>query len=202
MFAACLARVLTADTRHLNVDRELLAACAAFRRVATAHDRKASLRELAPGAAEVTIAAADADRLAEIYARTPQPKAVRVRGRLDSVSVSGPTGQLLLDDGSHVCFRGDALDIADLRDLLGADVAVSGMARFRPDNDLLYIDAAVFAASTEGDRVFSVRPTGRAELPAPVSADTEEKVGVAAFFGTWPGDESLDDLLHGLDQLR
>jgi hypothetical protein len=146
-----------------------------------------------------------AARAIELGQRTPPPRQVRVIGRLDMIRHSTRTFEMLLDGAKPV--RGvlqnnEYMDA--LRDLLGKSILVVGKAVYRPSGSLLRIDAQ---AVSPGDG----RPSLFAKIPLPIERRPAllrqrpalpAKEGVADFFGTWPGEETDQDLLEMLKDLR
>jgi hypothetical protein len=128
-------------------------------------------------------------RLAE---ETPAARATRVRGVLDTVTVSTRSVVVRLDGGRVLRGVAGAVPVEQLRDLLGEDVVVEGTTSFRPSGDPLRIEIDHVARATDQDRVWARWP--RIE-PSPAqirAADTGG--GLASVFGSWPGDETDEEL--------
>jgi hypothetical protein len=80
-----------------------------------------------------------------------------------------------------------------LRDYFGKPVLVLGRAVYRPSGRLLRIDAVALEDGAGAPALFSkVPPAQTARPPSPGRLKLSEtgRRGVAAFFGTWPGDET------------
>jgi hypothetical protein len=133
---------------------------------------------------------------------TPGPKAVRVTGTLDTISATKSDVVLTLADGTAVAARLDAHDNEQLKTLFGSRVVVSGMAQFRPSGKLLVIDVEHLGPARDGDVVFESAPKATAGRPSASLLPQDETSGVSAFFGTWPGDESDEELLDALEAIR
>jgi hypothetical protein len=134
--------------------------------------------------------------------QTPAPRPVRVVGKLDMVRHSTRSFGLLLADGQEV--RGILHDGDPdlLQQYFGKEITIFGKAVYRPSGTLLRIDAQEILDTVEGRSAFSIVPpalTHRAKLDRKVQT---AKNGVAAFFGSWPGDETDDELLAALGELR
>ena len=58
--------------------------------------------------------------------------------------------------------------------------------------------------ATKGDTLWEQPPAPRPVKTAPVAQlqPQDETSGVAAFFGTWPGEESDEELLAALSEIR
>ena len=134
--------------------------------------------------------------------RTPSPRQVRVVGKLDMVRHSTRSFGLLLQDGEEVRGVLQDEDPLLLQRHFGQEITVLGRAVYRPSGSLLRIDAQEILDTTEGKRAFSLVPKAlgkeiRLERKAQTAA-----TGVAALFGTWPGEETDRDLLAALRELR
>ena len=69
---------------------------------------------------------------------------------------------------------------------------------------LLVADAEHIGPTTEADALWEAPPTPRPARDSPVARllPQDEGSGVAAFFGTWPGEESDPELFAALAELR
>ena len=83
----------------------------------------------------------------------------------------------------------------------GSRAVVSGVAQFRPSGKLLVIDVEHLGPARDGDAVFESAPKA---VTRPVASPLlqDESAGVSAFFGTWPGVESDEELLGALEAIR
>lgn len=142
-------------------------------------------------------------RFAALRTRTPQPQECRVVGKLEAIRHSTHAFMLVLDDGTKV--RGIAAPEQDekLKGHWGERVLVLGQAVFRPSMDLLRVDAREIEAAEERDDVWSFAPKPlfpEAELKA--CTQPQSKSGVRSTFGKWPGDETDEQILEALRNLR
>lgn len=109
---------------------------------------------------------------------------------------------LVLFDGQEV--RG-VLNDGDpelLQQYFGREITIFGKAVYRPSGSLLRIDAQEILDTVEGRSAFSVVPPALTHRPRPDRKNQNSKNGVSAFFGTWPGDETDEELLAALGELR
>jgi hypothetical protein len=138
-----------------------------------------------------------------LRSRTPQPQECRVTGKLEAIRHSTHAFVLLLDDGSMV--RGIAPPEQDenLKGYWGKRVLVLGQAIFRPSMDLLRVEAREVQAAEERDKVWSFVPKPlfpEAELKT--FSQLQSKSGIRSTFGGWPGDETDEQILAALRNLR
>jgi hypothetical protein len=142
---------------------------------------------------------------ANLVTLTPPPRQVRIVGKLDMIRHSTRSFGLTLDSGEEVHGVLKSEDsIHDLREFFGQAVLALGQAVYRPSGRLLRIDAVAVEPAVNLPSLWS-------KVPAPQSAKpprTRERLGagqkhgVAAFFGTWPGDETADELAAAVRSLR
>lgn len=132
----------------------------------------------------------------------PLPRQVRVVGKLDMVRHSTRSFGLMLDDGNEI--RGVLVDGTSdmLQHHFGKEITVLGKAIYRPSGTLLRIDACEILPIAEGRQAFSKMPPSPKQIRRPERRLQSPKGGVAAFFGSWPGEESDRELLEALEEIR
>lgn len=152
--------------------------------------------------AGVPLTAETLARAASLRETTPKPKRVRVVGTLDMIRVSRQMLGLRLDGGEEVRGVLVAESVVNLRDLLERRVAVLGKAIFRPSGRLLRIDIEGVEPGDGLSDFWSRVPKPDLALSRGTRTRTTEGLpGVSGFFGTWPGDESEEELLAALRAL-
>jgi len=203
-FGTVLTSALREDREGLLADRPLLEACARLARAPGRGFRSVTLGGIAGAGEPVELSSADVDKIELLRDETPAPRAVRVTGTLDTISVTKTDVVLRLADGTAVAARVERHDPEELRGLFAKRVVVAGFAQYRPSGKLLVIDAEHIGLATEGDALWEQPPAPRPVKTAPVAQlqPQDETSGVAAFFGTWPGEESDEELLAALSEIR
>jgi len=181
----------------------MLDACVRFVRAAVDPFDGVRLEEVDQGNS-IEVRAADAARLEHMRDETPRPRAVRVVGVLDTICPERNGILLKLQDGTLFPGRIGATDPEALPGLLGARVAIEGMAFSRPSGQLSTVDVDYLGPAREhGDELFEQAPGPfGGPLPASRPVPQDERSGVAAMFGTWPGDETDEELLAALAEVR
>jgi len=132
---------------------------------------------------------------------TPAPHAVRVTGILDTISATRSDIVLTLSNGDKITARIEDHDPAKLKSLFGSRVVLSGMARFRPTGRVLAIDVEHISEARDADALFDTLPVASQSLTVVVGVAQDEGSGVSALFGTWPGEETEEDLLTALEAI-
>jgi hypothetical protein len=156
----------------------------------------------APGVVDLGVV----ERAEQLRLQTPEPRAVRVAGRVDMIRASTESFSIVLDDGMEVrgTLADDSLGIEDLKRYFHQRVLVHGRAIYRPSGRLLRLDAEALEDGNGAPDLWSRVPEpmlSRVVLE-PQAGGPAAKKGVTAFFGTWPGDESEEELLEALAELR
>ena len=133
------------------------------------------------------------------------PKAFVVSGRLDEIKYGGNRGfRLWLPEARHLPGRlhPDFLDIEALRPLWGKRVTVEGTLHFRANGLPRFIQARRVSRFTEGDDCFEEMPAMDIPGSQGLTSAQERQARSSNFmelWGSWPGDEPIDELLAQLD---
>lgn len=134
--------------------------------------------------------------------RIPAERQVRVVGKVDMVRYSTRSMGLRLDDGSEVRCAVVNEELSELREFLNKEVTVLGKAIYRPSGSVLRLDVEQILETTVGRGQFSQVPLSMEIRPKVERRAQTAKTGVAAVFGTWPGEETDAELLAALTELR
>ena len=134
----------------------------------------------------------------------PPPQPVRVAGILDTISASQPEILLRLKDDTLVPGHLHHHDPEELRALFATPVVISGLARFDQDRRLVRVDVEYIGSAREADAMWEKLPVPRPGRGDPVfrPEPQDEHTGVNAIFGIWPGDETEEELLEALKDVR
>ncbi|MFN9695052.1 MAG: hypothetical protein ACK550_14845 [Synechococcaceae cyanobacterium] len=203
LFAAVLREIQQGDGSTLNADRALLEGCLRFARVPVGSFSGISLGPIDGEGPPVTLKASDIPFIEALVQQTPLPQALRFTAKLDTISSTRPSVTLLSDDGEKILARlPGSVSTEELRTLFGQRVMVAGIGHYRPSGRVQQIAISQIHLAAAEDELFSETPRawGSTPLFAPVSQETGS--GVANFFGTWPGEESDEDLTAALSAIR
>ena len=198
LFGQILSSVVDGDVDDVLADRALLDACVNFASISGGGFAGVRLDGLRSRADALIITPAHVAKFEAIRDETPVPQAVRLTGKLDTISASRSNVMLTLTDGTQVAARVEEHDPATLRDLFDTRVVVSGIAHYHPSGRIRLLIVESIAEASAGDRLFETIPTPQRSRAvfAPVIQDSS--TGASALFGTWPGDESDEELLQAL----
>lgn len=144
-------------------------------------------------------------RAQQLTVQTPASRQIRVSGRLDMIRHSTRTFEMLLEDVKPV--RGvleNADELGRLSSLLGKPITVVGKAIYRPSGSVLRIDAQGVDAGAAESKLFSrIPPPLLRHVPtARIRPGDKYKNWMDAFFGSWPGEETDEELLAMLREVR
>lgn len=195
-----LKEVLSAPRDQIQVDRGLLEIFADLGEAVGKEFRGIEIYSDKEGeGAVVTFTREDVLKIKSLRDNTPEERAVRLVGRLETISAQKPVVTVVLDDGTHVRANLGAHEPEHLRNLFDKEVAVSGVGHFRPDGRVSVLDIDFIEAARPSDDIF--RSVLHTQLAGEVVQflPQDEKTGVAAFFGSWPGDETDEEFFRALE---
>jgi hypothetical protein len=150
----------------------------------------------------VTLDSAVIENARKLNAQTPLPRQIRIVGRLDMVRYSTRSFGLVLERGDEVRGVLQEGDSALLQRYFGREITVFGKAIYRPSGSLLRIDAQEILDTTEGRQAFSSIPEALVRFHRNERKHQIPRNGVSAFFASWPGEETDEELLAALGELR
>jgi hypothetical protein len=190
VFADALSAALSEKRESVFADGPLLELFARFSRSSSAG------LELARSNGEVlSLRPADVAVLEHLLHVTPGNRAVRVVGDLKPESTPGMATLVVPNcDSVRVRFTGLVP--------LSARTVVSGIGHFGPSGACFLVDAEYIGSAVPGDELFEEVPRSHPWDFIPPSIPQDALTGVKAFFGTWPGDETDEELLAALKAIR
>jgi len=159
---------------------------------------------LSKGRAAPPISRQFIDTLRDMIRATPAPRRVRVHGTLDMVRCSDRSFEVVTYAKERLRAAWTPADLAPLKEYLNRAVLIEGQALFRPSGTVLRVDADAIRPALREDAFFSNLPRPAAEaapLPINVARKTAAHNGYEGIAGTWPGDESIGELLDTLQEL-
>ncbi len=137
-----------------------------------------------------------------LSSRIPEARQIRVVGRVDMVRHSTRSMGLRLDDQSEVRCAVVNEDIEDLGTYLNKEITILGKAIYRPSGSVLRLDVEQILDTTIGREQFSTISPSLQAIKRPERKAQTVRSGVSAVFGSWPGEESDEELLSALAELR
>lgn len=133
----------------------------------------------------------------------PESKKVIVNGQLDEMKVSKGKLGLQTDHGFVNLIAHEINVINGILEFMGKEVTISGMAHFKPNGQLSFIDIHEFGPPNSTDKFFSKQPnsmTANQQLMFEIKA-SRKRTSLREILGKWPGDETdeeFKELLKGV----
>jgi hypothetical protein len=192
VFVEALDDALTNNANSDRYDDGLIETFTAFGRVL---DHDVNSFELRNGATR-RIERESVESLKQLRRSIPSDQRVRIAGKLEMLKHSSRIFSVELPTAEVRGVLASDADVAAYGRLLGQEVIVSGVAKFRPSGRVLRVEADQIVPAS-GD-------TGlRKEVPRPLFGDLDTRSlrvpqgprsGISALLGQWPGDESDEEL--------
>jgi hypothetical protein len=206
LFAAAIDDVRARSTDSNRYDLGMLRSIRRYR----ALFRKDALTRIAlPDVARRTPAQLDSNVLAiaqELVAVTPEPRRVRVAGRLDLMGASQGVLKLHVEAGAVITalWQGEEPIEELAAQFFNRDVLCEGMGVFRPSGSLLRVDAdAIRAANGQAD-AFRHVPSAvpKSDFARAVRLRQGEPSPYASFLGSVPAEESDEEFARAIEAMN
>jgi hypothetical protein len=202
-----LADVSANDRESPRYDSGVLSAIESFRRVIE-NGETLRIRNKNTGEVAFNIDRTHIHQARQLKQETPPPFSVVVSGKLDVIGHSQRSFKLKTDTGDTIqgVLQSSDIGAEKLGELWGNDVTIQGQAHFTPGGSLRFVDARALRSARPEDDVFK-------QSKAEIEEETAEKKplgerdlsefdagnDIETIRGTWPGDESIDDILGAID---
>ena len=108
--------------------------------------------------AEVRLTKDDFQKIGQLEDSIPEPKKVIVNGQLDEMKVSKGKLGLQTEQGFVNVFANDKTIIENIVSFMGKEVTISGMAHYKPNGQLSFVEIQEFSEPGAQDRYFSKKP--------------------------------------------
>lgn len=109
--------------------------------------------------AEVRLTKNDFQKIGQLEDSIPEPKKVIVNGQLDEMKVSKGKLGLKTEQGFVNVFANDKNIIENIISYMGKEVTISGMAHYKPNGQLSFVEIQEYSEPGERDKFFSKKPT-------------------------------------------
>lgn len=145
------------DSEDADLDKPLLKSLMSFKK------NFISNKEIFHMANRGTIAAIsltkdDFQKIGQLEDSIPEPKNVIVNGQLDEMKVSKGKLGLLTEQGFVNVFANDKSIIENTVRFMGKEVTISGLAHYKPNGQLSFVEIREFKEPGARDRYFSKKP--------------------------------------------
>ncbi len=137
-----------------------------------------------------------------LSSRIPAPRQVRLVGKIDMVRWSTRSMAIRVEDGTEYRCAVVGEDIGELGQYGDKEVTVIGKAIYRPTGTVLRLDVQQILETTVGREAYSLIPVSFESRHEPDRTKQTSRRGLSVVFGSWPGEESDEDLLASLAEIR
>lgn len=149
---------LANDNEQADLDKPLLKALMSFKNNFISDNEifYLSNRGTIP---EVKITKDDFKKISVLEDSIPEPTKAIVNGQLDEMKVSKGRLGLQTEQGFINVFANDNNLIGRIVEFMGKEITISGIAHFKPNGQLSYIEIQEFGKPTANDKFFSKMPS-------------------------------------------
>lgn len=109
--------------------------------------------------AEVRLTKQDFQKIEQLEDSIPEPKKVIVNGQLDEMKISKGKLGLQTEQGLVNVFANEASIMERIVRFMGKEVTISGMAHYKPNGQLSFIEIQEYMEPGARDKFFSKKPT-------------------------------------------
>lgn len=195
-------QVLENDVNNIDLDKPLLKSLLNFRKNFL-NDKEVFLLSNRGTIPQIEIKKNDFLRIGQIEENMPNPQRIIVSGKLDEMKVSKRRLGLETNDGLVYIYTNENNILTEISNYLGQDITVTGIAHFKTNGEVNFVDIQDFDRFKPEDRFFNKKPIAYNELQQIIHQVKEGKKrnSLEQILGKWPGDETdeeFDNLLKDI----
>lgn len=109
--------------------------------------------------AELRLTKNDFQKIGQLEDSIPEPKKVIVNGQLDEMKISKGKLGLQTEQGLVNVFANDTNIIESIVSFMGKEVTISGMAHYKPNGQISFVEIQEYGEPGARDRFFSKKPS-------------------------------------------
>ncbi|OFX41933.1 MAG: hypothetical protein A2X08_01865 [Bacteroidetes bacterium GWA2_32_17] len=152
---------------------------------------------------EIEVTLKDFRKIENLEDSIPEPTKVIINGKLDEMKYSKSKLVLITNEGAVNAFAKDYVVIDGIVHYMGKELTISGMAHYKPNGQVSFIEIQEYYEPGKKDIFFSRKP---------LAMDTQQQIAfqlkagksrnpLTAIIGKWPGNESDDEFQKMLKDL-
>lgn len=149
---------LSDESEDADLDKPLLKSLMAFKKNFISENEIFYLANRGT-IAEVRLTKDDFQKITRLEDSIPEPKKVIVSGQLDEMKVSKGKLGLKTDQGFVNVFANDIIIIENIIKYMGKELTISGMAHYKPNGQLSFVEIQDYREPGTRDKFFSKKPT-------------------------------------------
>ncbi len=153
---------------------------------------------------EIEFSQKEIDKIEKLIKTIPQPQKTVVVGIIDEMKFSKEQVVLTTSDNKKIVVIVPKKLFDELKDFFGREIAITGMAHFKPGGLLSYVKMENFGDPGKAAKIFSRKPESLSiqQQIALQIREGKKRNPIDEIFGKWPGnetDEEFDRMLKDLD---
>jgi hypothetical protein len=149
---------LNDDNKDADLDKPLLKSLMSFKKNFIS-DNEILYMANRGTIAEVRLTKDDFQKIGQLEDRIPEPRKVIVNGQLDEMKVSKGKLGLQTEQGLVNVFANDKRIIENIVSFMGKEVTISGIAHYKPNGQLSFVEIQEYGKPGTRDRFFSKKPS-------------------------------------------
>jgi hypothetical protein len=150
---------------------------------------------------EIEIKVEDFRKIELLEENIPEPSKVTVLGTFDELKYSKQKVVLVTVDGVINATVPDEALFLQMLDFVGKELTITGMANYKPNGKLSYIEINNFSEPGKADKYFAKIPQALT-VQQQIDFQLKERKSLnpfASLIGKWPGEESWEEVINELD---
>jgi hypothetical protein len=188
---------LSEESEDADLDKPLLKALMSFKKNFISDNEIFYLANRGT-IAEVRLIKDDFQKIGQLEDSIPEPKKVIINGQLDEMKISKGKLGLQTNQGFVNVFANDKTIIENIVSFMGKEVTISGLAHYKPNGQLSFVEIQEFWQPNSSDKYFSKKPnamTAKQQILFQVKQGKGSKSfeALKAMVGMWPGDETDEE---------
>ncbi len=193
---------MSEDTQNADLDKPLLKSLMNFKKNFISNNQIFYLANRGT-IAEVKLTKDDFHKIELLEDSIPEPRKVFVNGQLDEMKVSKGKLGLQTEQGFVLVNVKNKSIISDIVSFMGKEVTISGIAHFKPNGQLSFVEIEEFSEPGKTDKFFSKKPnamTAKQQLLFQVklqkkSSSFEALKGISGLLKDDISDEQFNEML-------
>lgn len=152
---------------------------------------------------EIEFSRKELDKIESLYKSIPSPQKTIVAGIVDEMKFSREQVILSTNDHKKIVVVVAREMFQELKEYFGQEIAINGMAHFKPGGQLSYVKMESFGEAGPAGRLFSKKPhklTIQQQLALQLREGKKHNP-LEDIAGKWPGEESLEELMEIIKDL-
>jgi len=153
---------------------------------------------------EVEFSRKEIDKIENLYKTIPQPEKTVVAGVIDEMKFSREQVILTTNDTKKIVVIVAKALFQDLKEYFGQEIAISGIAHFKPGGQLSYVKMESFGKAGKAALMLSRKPD-KITMPQQIALQIREgkkRNPLPDIIGKWPGDETDEEFEQLLKALN